>query len=315
MNRLVVLTGPTAIGKTDISINLAKKLNGEIISADSMQVYRRMNIGTAKITPGQMQGIPHHLIDILEPDEPFGVFDFRQLAKSCIDEIQARGHVPILVGGTGFYIQAVLYDIDFTEYDDETAASVHRELEEMLEKNGSLYMHEYLRKIDPESAGIIHMNNTKKMLHAIEYYKITGKRISKHNEEQHLKTSPYDFRYFVLTDTRENIYDRINTRVDLMMESGLENEVRKLLDEGLTPETQSMLGIGYKEMTDFITGKRTLDEAVEDIKRETRHFAKKQLTWFKREKDVEFINKGEFACEADIVEHLYNRTMNQDRII
>ncbi len=302
--KLIIINGPTAVGKTAVSVELALRIGGEIISADSMQVYRGMDIGTAKIRPEEMRGVPHHLIDIIDPDEPFSVLEFKALAKKCIDEISARGHVPIIAGGTGFYIQAVLYDVDFTEYDDERQSEIRKRLEDELQKNGALYLFERLKKIDLVYAGIIHPNNTKRLLHGLEFYELTGKRLSEHNEEQSVRESPYDFRYFVLTDDRDAIYERINRRVDIMMSDGLEAEVRGLLDKGYTEDMQSMLGIGYKEMCDYFAGRATYEEAVDAIKRETRHYAKKQLTWFKREREVEFIDIRDYPDRIAIAESL-----------
>lgn len=307
---LVIINGPTAVGKTAVSVELARMLDGEIISADSMQVYRGMDIGTAKVTRDEMKGIPHHLIDIINPDEPFSVLEFKRLAKKAIEDISSRGKMPIIAGGTGYYIQAVLYDVDFTEYSDDSQSEIRAKLEEKLEKCGALYMHEYLRSFDPESAKIIHPNNTKRLLHAIEFYELTGKKMSEHNSEQAQNESPYDFRYYVITDDRESIYGRINRRVDVMMEQGLLNEVKGLLDAGYSKDAQSMMGIGYKEIVDYIYGSVTLDEAVENIKRETRHYAKKQLTWFKREKCVEFLDRRDFAGTAKIADELAARIRN-----
>ncbi len=304
---LIILNGPTAVGKTAVSVELAKRIGGEIISADSMQVYRGMDIGTAKIRHDEMQGVPHHMIDIIDPDEPFSVLIFKDLAKKCIEEIAKREHIPIIAGGTGYYIQAVLYDVDFTEYDDDKQQEIRERLNIELQKNGAIYMHEKLRSIDPESAAIIHPNNTKRLLHAIEFYELTGNKISDHNAEQSEKESPYDFKYFVLTDDRDAIYDRINRRVDVMIKDGLEDEVNGLLKKGYTADMQSMLGIGYKEMTDYLSGATTFDEAIDAIKRETRHFAKKQLTWFKRERVVEFIDRREFADNKAIADELETR--------
>lgn len=304
---LVILNGPTAVGKTAVSVELAGMLDAEIISADSMQVYRKMNIGTAKITPEEMNGIPHHLIDIIDPDEPFSVLEFKRLAKEAIDDISARGKLPIIAGGTGYYIQAVLYDVDFTEYSDDRQAQIRSGLEDKLRTHGALYMHEYLRGFDPASAEIIHPNNTKRLLHAIEFYELTGKTMSEHNREQAENESPYVFKYYVLTDDRDRIYDRINRRVDMMLEAGLEKEVRGLLDEGYGEELQSMLGIGYKEMADYIRGRVPFEEAAENIKRETRHYAKKQLTWFKREKCVEFLDRRDYADNHAIAMELAER--------
>ncbi len=303
-NRLIIINGPTAVGKSKVAVELAKKIGGEIISVDSMQVYRGMNIGTAKITPEETEGIPHHLIDIIDPDEEFGVMQFKELAENAVSDINARGKIPIICGGTGFYIQAVLYDIDFTEYDDEKALQIRKRLEEELEKNGSLYMFEKLRSIDPVYAGIIHPNNTKRLLHALEFYELTGKKMSEHNIEQSQNESPYDFRYFVLMDDRELIYDRINKRVDKMIAEGLPDEVRYLLDKGYDETLPSMLGIGYKEFVDYYKGRVSFNEAVDNIKRETRHYAKKQITWFKREKKVEYIDIREFVGAEKIARYI-----------
>lgn len=290
---LIILTGPTAVGKTDLSIRLAKEINGEIISADSMQVYRRMNIGTAKITPAEMEGVPHHLIDILEPDEGFNVFLFKELAKRAIEEILSRGRVPVIVGGTGFYIQAVLYDIDFT--DNDTDDGIRRELTQVYEQKGAEYLHGLLREIDPESAQDIHANNVKRVIRAIEFYRQTGKRISEHNAEQRVNESPYNFAYFVLNDDREVLYDRINRRIDKMMEAGLVKEVQGLMAEGLDRSLVSMQGLGYKEIIAYLKGELSLEEAVYILKRDTRHFAKRQLTWFRREKEVDFVELKELG--------------------
>ena len=303
--RLLIINGPTAVGKSKAAVLLAKRIGGEIISADSMQVYKGMDIGTAKITAGEMDGVPHHLIDIIEPDEEFGVLNFKALAGKAIEEITGRGNIPIICGGTGFYIQAVLYDVNFTEYDDNKAEEIRRRLENELETNGSLYLFEKLKKIDPVYAGIIHPNNTKRLLHSLEFYELTGKRMSEHNLEQSQNESPFSFRYFVLTDDREKIYDRINRRVDMMVEAGLLEEVKGLLDKGYDECLPSMLGIGYKEFVDHIKGRVSFEEAVENIKRETRHYAKKQMTWFKREKNVEFIDIRDYGSFEEMVDHLH----------
>lgn len=289
---LVVLTGPTAVGKTALSISLAKALNGEIISADSMQVYRKMDIGTAKITPDEMQGVPHHLVDILEPEDEFNVVKFQELTHHAMDEIYAKGKVPILVGGTGFYIQAVTRGIDFnTEEQDD---SYRKELEQLAHKNGAHWLHEKLREVDPKAAEQIHENNIKRTIRALEFYHQNGQRISEHNEEQMQHTSPYRLYYFVLTAPRDVLYDRINRRVDQMFEMGLEKEVRELYSEGYRKDLVSMQGLGYKELIDAIEGRCTIEEAKETIKTETRHFAKRQLTWFKREGEVIWVDKSLF---------------------
>ena len=290
--KMIVLTGPTAVGKSKLSIQLAKTIGGEIISADSMQVYKFMNIGTDKISPDKMEGVPHHLIDFLDPHEDFNVFIFQKLVKEAIADISSRGKIPIIVGGTGFYIQAVLYDIDFTETDEDE--SYRHELEERAKSEGVHVLHEELRAVDPQSADAIHENNSKRVIRALEYYKKTGKKISDHNVEQHEKTSPYDFKYFVLTDDRAVLYSRIEKRVDQMIEEGLEREVRELLEMDIPGDATSMQGLGYREMIGYLQGEYDLDRAVYLIKRNTRHFAKRQLTWFKRERDVIWIDKQEF---------------------
>ena len=294
---LIILTGPTAVGKTKASIGLAKAVDGEIISADSMQVYRHMDIGSAKIKPEEMEGIPHHLIDVLEPDDEFHVVKFQQLAKKAMREIWERGHIPIVTGGTGFYIQALLYDIDFDENEKEDAC--RKELEAYAREHGAEALHEKLALVDPASADMIHPNNIKRVIRALEFYEQTGKRISEHNETQRQRESPYAFAYFVLTDDRAHLYERINRRVDQMIEEGLVNEVQALKDKGYTKQLVSMQGLGYKEILDYLDGNCTLEEAIYTIKRDTRHFAKRQLTWFKRERDVIWINKQSFGYEAE----------------
>lgn len=294
---LIILTGPTAVGKTKASIGLAKAVDGEIISADSMQVYRHMDIGSAKIKPEEMEGIPHHLIDVLEPDDEFHVVKFQQLAKKAMREIWECGHIPIVTGGTGFYIQALLYDIDFDENEKEDAC--RKELEAYAREHGAEALHEKLALVDPASAEMIHPNNIKRVIRALEFYEQTGKRISEHNETQRQRESPYAFAYFVLTDDRAHLYERINRRVDQMIEEGLVNEVQALKDKGYTKQLVSMQGLGYKEILDYLDGNCTLEEAIYTIKRDTRHFAKRQLTWFKRERDVIWINKQSFGYEAE----------------
>ena len=299
--KLMIIAGPTAVGKTSVSIKIAKKIGGEIISADSMQVYRGMDIGTAKITESEKDGVVHHLIDICEPEEDFSVIKFKELAGAAVKDISSRGKVPMIVGGTGFYIQALLYNIDFTEYDDETSEKVRNDILARFDGGDALKMHEYLRSIDPESADSIHMNNKKKVLHAIEYFEITGKKISEHNNEEKHRESPYDFKYFVITDDREKIYERIDRRVDIMMESGLVEEVRALRSKGLTQKNISMLGLSYKEIDDHLNGLISLEEAVRLIKRDTRHFARKQLTWWKREKEITYIDRRDFLNEESMI--------------
>ena len=289
---LVVLTGPTAVGKTKASIGLAKEIQGEIISADSMQVYRHMDIGSAKIKKEEMDGIKHYLIDVLEPEEEFHVVRFQQMAKEAMEEIYASGHIPIIAGGTGFYIQALLYDIDFEEGEQDTA--FRERLEVYAKVHGAQALHEKLKEVDPKSAKEIHANNVKRVIRAIEFYEQTGIPISEHNEKEKQKCSPYDFRYFVLNDERAHLYERINARVDEMIQQGLVEEVRALKERGCTKDMVSMQGLGYKEILEYLEGECTLEDAIYRLKRDTRHFAKRQITWFKREKDVIWVDKREF---------------------
>ena len=300
---MIILTGPTAVGKTDLSIQLAKAIGGEIISADSMQVYRHMDIGSAKVTPEEMDGVPHHLIDVLEPEEEFNVVVFQKLAKEALTGIYERGHIPIIVGGTGFYIQALLYDIDFTENDGDTA--IRRELEKLAQTQGAGCLHQMLQEIDPESAAAIHQNNVKRVIRAIEFYRQTGKKISLHNEQEREKQSPYQFLYYVLDTDRRTLYERIDRRVDLMMEHGLVDEVKHLADMGCTRDMVSMQGLGYKEILDYLSGEIPLEEAVYILKRDTRHFAKRQITWFKRERDVRWLELEQFQNDRKkVLKHI-----------
>lgn len=294
---LVVLTGPTAVGKTKASIGLAKAIGGEIISADSMQIYRHMDIGSAKIMPEEMEGVPHYLIDELEPSEEFHVVRFQQMAKEAMKKIYSHGNIPIIVGGTGFYIQALLYDIDFTETREEDG--YRRELEACADSKGAAYLHDMLCRVDPKAAEEIHANNVKRVIRALEYYHQTGKRISEHNETERKKQSPYQFVYFVLNDDRKNLYQRIDMRVDQMIQQGLVAEVRHLREMGCTRDMVSMQGLGYKEILAYLDGECTLEEAVYIIKRDTRHFAKRQITWFKRERQVTWIEKDQYAYDEE----------------
>jgi len=298
---LIILTGPTAAGKTALSIGLAEALNGEIISADSMQVYRHMDIGTAKIKPGQMKGIRHYLIDELDPCEEFSAAVFKERCQRYMEEIYSRGKVPILAGGTGFYIQSVLYSVDFSA--TEADSSYREELAAFAERMGNGALHERLAVVDREAAEAIHPNNVKRVIRALEYYKQTGRKISEHNEEQRKKESDYKFRYYVLSLPREILYERINRRVDLMKEEGLTQEVQELLKMGCTREMVSMQGLGYKEIIDALEGRDTLEHAYERIKQETRHFAKRQFTWFRRERDVTWLHKELFSGEEELLQY------------
>ena len=302
---LIVLTGPTAVGKTSLSISLAKAVNGEIISADSMQVYKKMDIGSAKIRPEEMQGVKHYLVDVLEPEEEFHIVKFQQMAKEAMEKIYAEGKIPILVGGTGFYIQAVTRDIDFTEAQQEN--TYRTELETLAEEKGAEFLHDMLCKVDPASADAIHANNVKRVIRALEFYHQNGTPISAHNEEQKKQTSPYDLAYFVLNAPRDILYERIDKRVDQMMDEGLVKEVEDLKNEGCHRGMVSMQGLGYKEILDYLDGVYPLEEAVRILKRDTRHFAKRQLTWFRRESNVIWVDKDKFNWdEKEILDYMVN---------
>lgn len=310
---MVILTGPTAVGKTNLSIELAKRINGAIISADSMQVYKYMDIGSAKIMPQEMQGIKHYLIDELLPSDEFNVFIFKEMAKKALEEIYSNDQIPIIVGGTGFYIQALLYDIDFTEQDTDIA--YRNKLSEFAAVNGNHALHEKLKNIDPVSYETIHENNVKRVIRALEYYHNCSEPISKHNDSERQKESPYNFAYFVLNDERKRLYDRIDKRVDIMVENGLVEEVKKLKNMGYTSDMVSMKGIGYKEILNSLDGAYNIDEAVEKVKQESRRFAKRQLTWFRREKETIWLEKEEYSYDDNKILSKIKEILEEKRII
>ncbi|HIV35273.1 MAG TPA: tRNA (adenosine(37)-N6)-dimethylallyltransferase MiaA [Candidatus Blautia intestinigallinarum] len=294
---LVVLTGPTAVGKTSLSIGLAKALDAEIISADSMQVYKYMDIGSAKIRPWEMQGVPHHLVDVLDPREEFHVVRFQQMAKEAMEQIYSRGKIPLLVGGTGFYIQAVTRDIDFSQEGEDSP--FRRELEALAREKGAEYLHSRLAQVDEESARKIHPNNVKRVIRALEFYEENHYPISLHNQQEQEKESPYNLAYFVLNAPRDLLYRRIDQRVDQMVEEGLLDEVRHLKDMGCDRSLVSMQGLGYKEILAYLDQEISFEEAIRILKRDTRHFAKRQITWFKREKDVIWMDKEKYDYDED----------------
>lgn len=302
---LIILTGPTAAGKTETSIGLAKAIHGEIISADSIQVYRYMDIGSAKITKEEMQGIPHYLVDKLYPDEEFNVVIFQKMAREAINQIYQNGHIPIIVGGTGFYIQSILYGIDFDE--TEADPEFRSKMEHFAKQHGVQTLHDSLALVDKKAADAIHPNNIRRVIRALEYYNQTGQKISDHNETQRKKESMYQSVYFVLNREREILYQRINKRVDHMLELGLVEEVKHLLDMGYQRNLTSMQGLGYKEIAAYLEGEISFQEAVTTIKQESRHFAKRQITWFKREKDVEWISMGQYSNTQEIVAQLMDK--------
>ena len=300
--KLYIIAGPTAVGKTKASLLFAKKMNAEIISSDSMQVYRGMDIGTAKLREDEMDGIRHHLIDILSPFDEFNIAIFKELAKMAIEDIHSRGKEAVLVGGTGFYIQSVLYDTDFTTGDSD------KELRESLsleyDEEGAGYMYNKLKALDEKAAESIHPNNKKRIIRAIEYALSNDKKISEHNINERAKKSPYNYKYFVLNLERKKLYNRIEQRVDIMIKQGLLAEVKKLYELGCRKDMVSMKGIGYKEILEYIEGSISLEEASELIKKETRHFAKRQITWFKREKEAIWLDIDDFANEEDLVNYM-----------
>ena len=297
-NKLLVIAGPTAVGKTDLSIKLAQKLNGEIISADSMQIYKYMDIGSAKVMPEEMKGINHYMIDVVEPSESFSASQFKDMATEAINSIIEKDKTPIIAGGTGLYIDAATCNMNFSETDKDE--KYREELEALANEKGNEYIHNMLRDIDPESYKSIHPNNRKRVIRALEVYKLTGKAFSESNSKEEFYKSPYDVKYFVLTMDRQKLYERINLRVDIMMEKGLLDECKKLRDMGYTSDMQSMQGIGYKEVLYYLEGKISLEEAVDMIKQGSRNYAKRQLTWFRRDPRAIFLDKDKLSEEEMI---------------
>ncbi len=308
---LVIITGPTACGKTELSIRLAKAIDGEIISADSMQVYRYMDIGTAKVTKEEAEGIPHYLVDELLPDEPYNVMVFQKKAKDYMKQIWEKGKIPIIVGGTGFYINALLYDNAFTETDGDT--TFRQECYALANEKGADVLYQKLCDIDPEYAKTTHANNIKRVTRALEYYHMTGEKFSVHNATEKQKQSPYEAVVVILTMERQKLYARIEKRIDLMMQAGLLDEVKKLLDMGYDGNLVSMQGLGYKEFLPYFAGEISLEKAVEDLKIGTRHFAKRQLTWFRRQLEGLWIDLSETDKQTALQMILQN--MEQKGII
>jgi tRNA dimethylallyltransferase len=305
MKNLFILAGPTAVGKTDISIKLAKKLNGEIICADSMQIYKYMDIGSAKITKDEMQGVPHHLIDIIEPKDSFNVSQYKVYAERTIDYILNKKKLPMLVGGTGLYINSLIYNYEFT--DASTDEKYRLYLQQLAEKSGKEYIHNLLKDVDIESYNKLYPNDLKRIIRALEVYKLTGKTISQFNNENDIYDISYKPYYFVLTMDRAKLYDRINKRVDMMIKNGLIEEVQKLKIMGYTQDMQAMKGIGYKEILYYLDGSISLDESIFLIKKGSRNYAKRQLTWFRKDKRALWINKDDFNNEDDLVENIIEK--------
>lgn len=305
MNKLVIIAGPTAVGKSECAVELSKKINGEVISADSMQVYRGMDVGTAKITPEEMQGIRHFGIDILNPDQNYDVTEFVSMAHEAMEQIYADEKIPVLCGGTGFYIQALAYDIDFG--DEQVDIDYRKELKEFADKNGTEALHEKLREVDPESAEAIPAGNVKRVIRALEYFKNHGTKISEHNAEERQRKSPYELYFFVLTDDRKKLYDRIDTRVDRMMDAGFLDEAKRIYDLIGDRECTAAKAIGYRELFEYFRGECSLEEAVAKIKQDTRHFAKRQLTWFKRYPEVIWVDRQIYNTIEEIVDFMKSR--------
>ncbi|MEC5300265.1 MULTISPECIES: tRNA (adenosine(37)-N6)-dimethylallyltransferase MiaA [Staphylococcus] len=298
---LIVLVGPTAVGKTEFSIELAKKVNGEIISGDSMQVYKQMDIGTAKITQDEMSGIPHHMIDILEPDENFSAYEFKNRAQRLIKEITARGHVPIIAGGTGLYIQSLIYNYDFEDetISEQKSLEIEAKLSE-LDQLSNEELHQYLASFDEVSAQNIHPNNRKRVRRAIQYYLKTKKLLSSRKKVQQF-TENYDTLLLGIEMSRDILYQRINKRVDIMLERGLVSEVQQLVDNGYET-SQSMQAIGYKEIVPVIKQELSLDEATEKLKQHSRNYAKRQMTWFKNKLDVLWLDREKMSLSLMLEE-------------
>ena len=288
---MIIIEGPTAVGKSDIAVELAKIIGGEIVSADSMQVYRGMDIGTGKIRKEEMSGIPHYMLDVTDPSDDYDISRYAASAKEACMDISARGKYPIICGGTGFYIQAVVKDIDFSKGSPET--SYRRELEEYAKEHGNAHLHDMLAKVDPPSARAIHPNNVKKVIRALEYYRMAGERLSDKNERDRRKESPYDVLEFFINENRKVLYEKIEKRIDRMMDEGLVDEVRHLREAGLQKDCVSMQGLGYKEIIEYLDGDVTLDAAVDTLKKRTRHYAKRQVTWFTHQGDPVEIRREE----------------------
>ncbi len=305
---LLIVAGPTATGKSDSAVELALRMNGEVISADSMQVYRGMDIGSAKVTVEEMRGVPHHLIDCADPSENWNVVRFQKEARRAVQDIASRGRLPILCGGTGFYIQALLYDIDFTQMDENTP--LRDRLSALAAEKGPEAVHALLLEKDPASAAAIHPNNLKRVIRAIEFMEESGGSIAAHNLQQRERESAYRSVFFVLTMDRARLYERIDRRVDIMMERGLVEEVARLRAMGIQRDSTSMQGIGYKQVYGYLDGEYDLEEAVRLIKRDTRHFAKRQLTWFKREKDVIWTDLDRFENRQQMWDHMQTTAEN-----
>ena len=310
---LILIAGPTASGKTKTSVLLAKAIGGEIISADSMQIYQGMDIGTAKIKPEEMDGVPHYMIDEWPADFPCSVATFKERVNTYLEAIYAKGKIPILVGGTGFYINAILYDTQFEETEADT--SYRNALEQLAKEKGVLVLHDQLKAVDPKSAEAIHPNNVKRVIRALEYYKDTGLPISEHNAKEKEKRteneSPYDYTFFALSMNRGILYDRINLRIDQMVEEGLVQEVKGFFDAGFSEDLPSMKAIGYKEFFPYFRGQQNLEDCIEKLKQNTRNYAKRQLTWFRHQANPIFIEVDELGFDATAITNKMLEILNK----
>lgn len=299
---LVVLVGPTGIGKTEISIKLAKKLNGEIISADSAQIYRYMNIGTAKIKEKEKEGIPHYLIDIVNPDEEFTVADYKEMATKCIEDIYSRGKLPMVVGGTGLYVNSLVYDLNFIDVAPNN--DFREKYNKLADKYGNEYIYNKLQEIDPDSTNRISISDRKRIIRALEVYNETGKPMSKYYKNFRKYNENYDIAMVGLTMNRKRLYQRINIRVDKMIEEGLIEEVKNILDMNYSENLNSLKALGYKEIISYLNGKKTFDESISLLKRNTRRFAKRQLTWFRRDNRIKWIDYDDFNDKEEVIKYI-----------
>ena len=302
MKDLFILAGPTGIGKTKTSLIIANELKGEIISADSMQIYKKMDIGSAKISKSEMMGVPHHLIDFLDPDENFSVAEFSSMSKEVIEEIYNRNHLPMLVGGTGLYINSLIYNYSFAETNKDK--EYRKELEVLAAEKGVEYVHEMLKDVDEVSYKKLYPNDLKRVIRALEVYKVTGISISEASKNEDIFNIPYNVYYYVLNMDSAKLYERINKRVDIMVEAGLLNEVISLSKEGYTKDMQSMKGIGYKEILEALDGVVSMDKAIENIKQFSRNYAKRQLTWFRKDPRAIWIDKDNFNSDEEVAAYI-----------
>ncbi|SCG83371.1 tRNA delta(2)-isopentenylpyrophosphate transferase [Proteiniborus sp. DW1] len=306
---LIIIVGPTAVGKTSISVDVAKQIDGEIISADSMQIYRYMNIGTAKISKSEMNGINHYLIDEVYPVEDFSVSDFQAKATEYIDIILDKGKLPMIVGGTGLYVNSLVYDLDFSQAISNW--ELRDEYLKKAEKYGNECIYEELKKIDIESANRIHINDTKRIIRALEIYHETGKPMSYFYKDFRKENNKYNIIFIGLTMDRNKLYERINRRVDNMIESGLIDEVKSLLAMGYSEDLVSMQGLGYKEIVQYIKGNYSLDKAIEILKRDSRRYAKRQLTWFRREERIKWVNIDDYENKSLLIDYIVKIIMEE----